>query len=102
MRLAARIATLDPVQGVDQQAEPYFLFAVAATLDLAEGGVGLCTECTLEPGQRVLVELQLPGERLVERRGRVVWAAPTEAGLGRLGIQFDDADDGATRFAIEC
>jgi hypothetical protein len=89
-RLSARISTLDPVEPANREGAPYFVLAVATTVDVAEGGVGLRSDCGFEAGQRVVVELELPDAQVVERRGRVVWATLDESGVERLGVEFEE------------
>ena len=90
--LPVRVSTIDP-ETDPWTGQPYFRSSREWSANISRGGLFLQTREPLLPGQRVLLELSLPGGRSVEAVGRVAWARrampvdddPSDAGIG---LQF--------------
>ena len=95
LRLRARISTLEPE--IDPQTgKNFFRTSKEVCANVSRGGAFFFMQETIPKGQRVLVELELPGGHEVEVVGRVAWvrdAPTTEAPAGKalragIGVQF--------------
>lgn len=90
--LPLRLSTIDP-ETDPWTGKPFFRTAREWSGNVSRGGIFVLTDEPILPGQRVLVELALPGGDSIEAVGRVAWARrlmtaegePAEAGLG---LQF--------------
>lgn len=90
--LPVRISTLDP-ETDPWTGKPFFRSSREWSGNVSRGGVFVRTREPILPGQRVLVELDLPGGEAIEAVGRVAWTRrilspegdDPEAGLG---LQF--------------
>ncbi len=90
--LPVRISTIDP-ETDPWTGKPFFRSSREWAANVSRGGVFVRTDEPLLPGQRVLVEVDLPGGQAVEAVGRVAWIrrvlhgelAGSEAGAG---LQF--------------
>ena len=98
VQMPIRISTIDAE--IDPRSGRRFFRASSETCaNISRSGAFVPTEETLSPGRRLLVELELPGGKTVQRMGRVVWArtgsAPkTPGGSGLvpgIGIEFAEA-----------
>jgi uncharacterized protein (TIGR02266 family) len=70
--LPVRISTIDP-ETDPWTGKPFFRSAREWSTNVSRGGIFLRTREPLLPGQRVLVEVDLPGGEAVEAVGRVAW-----------------------------
>lgn len=85
--LPVRISTIDP-ETDPWTGRPFFRSSREWSSNVSRGGVFVRTSEPILPGQRVLVELALPGGSAVEAVGRVAWAKRV------LRADRDDADSG--------
>jgi uncharacterized protein (TIGR02266 family) len=67
-----RIATIDPERDPGD-GRPFFRSSREVCENVSRGGLFIRTAEPLEPGRRLLVELELPGGNEVEAIGRVAW-----------------------------
>lgn len=90
--MPVRISTIesekDPWTG-----RPFFRATKETCSNLSRGGAFVRTEEPLDPGRRVLVEIDLPGGRQLEAIGRVAWSKRVLGPPGRapgsgVGIEF--------------
>jgi uncharacterized protein (TIGR02266 family) len=72
LNLPVRIATIDP-ETDPTTGQRFFRSFRDTCANLSPGGLFVETSEPLEPGRRILVELELPGGRDVEAVGRVAW-----------------------------
>ena len=93
--LRARISTLEPE--IDRRTgKRFFRTSEEVCANVSRRGVFISMQETIPKDQRVLVELELPGDHEVEIVGRVAWvrdAPTTEAPAGKalragIGVQF--------------
>jgi uncharacterized protein (TIGR02266 family) len=90
--LPVRISTIDP-ETDPWTGKPFFRRSREWSTNISRGGVFLRTREPLLPGQRVLLEVALPGGQAIEAVGRVAWArrvmrAGTEEEDAGIGVQF--------------
>jgi uncharacterized protein (TIGR02266 family) len=88
VRVSAIDPEIDPATG-----SPCYTSIEESSVNLSEGGVFVPTTDTLTPGRRVLIEVDLPGGRIVQALGTVAWRrAPHAARSGDrpagMGIEF--------------
>jgi hypothetical protein len=88
---SVRISTIDPeVDAATGRA--FFRTAQQACLDVSRGGMRLHSDEPLQPGRRLLLELDLPGGGSLEAIGRVAWSrVETDRNNQRwvgLGVEF--------------
>lgn len=89
VRLNVRISTIDPEPDAGT-GRPHFRTSEETCANVSRGGVFVATAEPVAPGRRLLLELDLPGGRIVEAIGRVAWTksvlAPaslrSESGIG--------------------
>jgi hypothetical protein len=89
--VGVRISTIEPERD-PWTGRPFFRASQETCANLSRGGAFIRTEEPLTPGQRVLLELQLPTGQ-VEAIGRVAWSkrvmAPRERDTeGGIGVEF--------------
>jgi hypothetical protein len=99
IRLRARISTIDP-ETDPFTGKPFFRTCEESSANLSQSGVFVAMRDTIPPGRRVLIEIDLPGDRTVQTVGRVAWTrttssaekAPAGAAQGKtesgVGIEF--------------
>jgi uncharacterized protein (TIGR02266 family) len=71
-RLPARISTIDP-ETDPFTGKSFFRTCEETSANVSEGGLFVAMRETIPPGRRVLVELELPGGRVIQTPGRVAW-----------------------------
>lgn len=90
--LPVRISTIDP-ETDPWTGKPFFRSTREWSGNISRGGLFVQTREPILPGQRVLLELSLPGGRSIEAVGRVAWArrvmrvGSDESDAG-IGLQF--------------
>ncbi len=87
--LPVRISTIDP-ETDPWTGKPFFRSSREWSTNISRGGLFVRTQEPILPGQRVLLELALPGGRAIEAVGRVAWARR----VMRVGAEEDDAGIG--------
>lgn len=87
--LPVRISTIDP-ETDPWTGKPFFRSSREWSINVSRGGLFVRTQEPILPGQRVLLELSLPGGRTIEAVGRVAWARR----VMRVGTEEDDAGVG--------
>ena len=91
VRVPVRISTLD-AETDPGSGRRYFRASQEICTNLSRGGVFIRTADPLEPGRRLLVELELPDGRPFEAIGRVAWAkqplGSEDAEPRGVGVQF--------------
>lgn len=87
--LPVRISTIDP-ETDPWTGKPFFRSSREWSTNVSRGGLFVRTQEPILPGQRVLLELSLPGGRSIEAVGRVAWARR----VMRAGAEEDDAGIG--------
>ena len=92
VKLDARLSTVEAEQ--EGAGAPYFVLANATTLDVADAGIGLESDSPIEPGRRVVVEIDIGDGLTVERAGKVVWHSKEPGGASFMGIAFDEVLSG--------
>lgn len=90
-RLRVRISTIEPERD-PWTGRPFFRASQETCANLSRGGAFIQTEEPLAPGQRILLELQLPNGQ-VEAIGRVAWSKRVMAARerdteGGIGVEF--------------
>jgi len=90
--IPVRISTIDP-ETDPWTGKSFFRSVEDVSLNISRGGMCVRTEEPISPGQRVLLELFLPGEKPLETVGRVKWMNSslrpgTEEGPRGLGLEF--------------
>lgn len=80
-----RISTLD-AETDPQSGRPFFRSSRELCSNVSRGGLFIRTAEPLEPGRRLLVELELPGGNEVEAVGRVAWVKKSLAPGGERGV----------------
>jgi uncharacterized protein (TIGR02266 family) len=87
--LPVRISTIDP-ETDPWTGKPFFRSSREWSTNISRGGLFVRTQEPILPGQRVLLELSLPGGQGIEAVGRVAWARR----VMRVGADEDDAGIG--------
>jgi Tfp pilus assembly protein PilZ len=90
VRVPIRISTIDPEKG-----KLYFFTAEEYSSNISRGGAFITTPEPIDPGRRVLVEIDIPSGSSIQTIGRVVWnriapisaETPAKSRPG-IGIQF--------------
>lgn len=72
LNVPVRIATIDAERD-PRSGRPFFRSSREVCSNVSRGGLFIRTAEPLEPGRRLLVELELPGGSEVEALGRVAW-----------------------------
>ncbi|MBW2272453.1 MAG: PilZ domain-containing protein [Deltaproteobacteria bacterium] len=86
--MGVRLSTVDPE--TDSQGKAFFRSSEERCFDISRGGTFVMTSDPIEPGLRVLLELDIPGGSTVQTLARVVWKT-VEAGGSRpagIGVEF--------------
>lgn len=91
-RIPVRISTIEPDTD-PWTGRPYFRHSQEVCGNVSRGGAFVRTAELLDPGKRVLLEMQLPDGSQVEAIGRVAWTkrAISAAGDGPdsgVGVEF--------------
>jgi Tfp pilus assembly protein PilZ len=90
--IPVRISTIEPERD-PWTGRRYFRASQETCANLSRGGAFVRTVELLDPGRRVLIEMELPGGGHVEAIGRVAWtkrsltSGPAELGTG-VGVEF--------------
>jgi len=90
--IPVRISTVDP-ETDPWTGKSFFRAIEDVSVNISRGGLYVRTEEPIQPGQRVLLELFIPGEKPVETVGRVKWMNSTmqsnagDRGTG-IGVEF--------------
>lgn len=92
VEMPVRISTIDPEYEA-RTGRPYFRTSTETSANLSPGGAFVQTHEAIEPGKRLLVELDLPDGRSIQTIGKVVWRKSTVQTSRRLpgtgiGIEF--------------
>jgi Tfp pilus assembly protein PilZ len=87
-----RISTIEPERD-PFTGRPFFRASHETAANVSRGGAFVHTSEPLDPGRRLLVEVQLPGSEPVEAIGRVAWTKRILAPHARdpesgIGIEF--------------
>jgi uncharacterized protein (TIGR02266 family) len=97
LELPVRLTSIDPER--DRRGAPFFRATREHCANVSAGGACLRTADPLEPGSRVLLELELPDGQAFETLGRVAWSRSSvlrdgvvEAGCGVefLGLSSEE------------
>ena len=72
VRIPLRLSTIDPKTDPGSH-RPYFLTSEEYSANVSRGGAFVLTDETLDPGSRLVIELELPNGPTVQRIARVVW-----------------------------
>ena len=95
VRLRVKISTIDP-ETDPWTGKTFFRTSEETCANVSRGGAFVLTEETITPGQRLLLELEVPGGESVQAIGRVAWSqtrlsAEEPAGstnLAGVGVEF--------------
>lgn len=94
VRIPVRISTIDPERD-PATGKLFFFTADEFSANVSRGGAFVATPELIDPGRRVLVEIDIPNGSSLQAVGRVVWKrlakpdAETPAGQrAGIGIQF--------------
>ncbi len=94
VRIPVRISTIDP-ETDPRTGKLFFFTSDEFSANLSRGGAFVTTPEPIEPGRRVLVEIEIPNGSNVQAIGRVVWKQIAKPGAGTsaserpgIGIQF--------------
>lgn len=82
VRVPIRISTIDPEKD-PHTGKLYFFTSEEYSANISRGGAFVATPESIDPGRRVLVEIDIPEGSSVQTLGRVVWK--------RLGVGKMDA-----------
>jgi Tfp pilus assembly protein PilZ len=96
VQLRARISTIDP-ETDPLTGKPFFRTCDETCANVSRGGVFVSTRESIPAGRRVLVELEIPGGRLIQTVGRVAWARvtlPSEAADAPAGTTSETPEPG--------
>lgn len=94
VRIPVRISTIDP-ETDPRTGKLFFFTSDEFSANLSRGGAFVTTPEPIEPGRRVLVEIEIPNGSSIQTIGRVVWkqlpissdGTPARQRPG-VGIQF--------------
>ena len=91
-RIPVRVSTIEPERD-RWTGRPFFRATNETCANVSRGGAFIQTAEPMEPGRRLLLELELPGGSPVEAIGRVAWnkRVLTPGGLegeAGIGIEF--------------
>lgn len=96
VRVPIRISTIDPEKD-PKTGKLYFFTSEEHSANISRGGAFVATPEDIDPGRRVLVEIDIPNGSNIQTLGRVVWKrVGTDSGPGAgsrkswagIGIQF--------------
>ncbi|MCP4036013.1 MAG: PilZ domain-containing protein [bacterium] len=96
VRVPIRISTIDPDKD-PKTGKLYFFTSEELSANISRGGAFVATPEDIDPGRRVLVEIDIPNGSNIQTLGRVVWKrVGTGAGQAEtsprarsgIGIQF--------------
>jgi Tfp pilus assembly protein PilZ len=94
VRVPIRISTIDPEKD-PETGKLYFYTSQEVSANISRGGAFVATPEPIDPGRRVLVEIDIPNGSNIQTIGRVVWkridptmAESSPAGRTGIGIQF--------------
>jgi Tfp pilus assembly protein PilZ len=94
LRIPIRISTIDPEKD-PETGKLYFYTSEEYSANISRGGAFVATPEPIDPGRRVLVEIDIPNGSNIQTIGRVVWKhlaiGSGEATANRrsgIGIQF--------------
>jgi Tfp pilus assembly protein PilZ len=94
VRIPLRISTIDPKTDPGAH-RPYFLTSEECSADVSRGGAFVLTDEALDPGSRLVIELELPSGPTIQRIARVVWNRISIPGIESIpnrrpgiGIEF--------------
>ncbi len=94
VRVPVRISTIDPAIDLET-GTPYFQTCEEACSNISRGGIFVATTEVIEPGRRLLVEVEIPEGGTLQSIGQVVWrrigipgASPSPAARPGIGIRF--------------
>ena len=94
IRVPIRISTIDPEKD-PETGKLYFYTSQEVSANISRGGAFVATPEPIDPGRRVLVEIDIPNGSNIQTIGRVVWKrinpAKAEANPAQrtgIGIQF--------------
>jgi uncharacterized protein (TIGR02266 family) len=87
-----RISTIEPERD-PWTGRPFFRSLQERCANVSRGGVFVRTDEPLDPGRRILVEIQLPSGRPLEAIGRIAWvkrvmAPASDEPESGIGIEF--------------
>jgi len=87
-----RISTIEP-ESDPWTGRPYFRASQETCGNVSRGGAFVRTTDLLDPGKRVLLEMQLPDGRQIEALGRVAWTKRAITASGEqpdsgVGVEF--------------
>jgi hypothetical protein len=82
--MRVRISTVDPE--TDPEGRAFFRSSEERCLDISRGGTFVMTPDPIQPGLRVLLELDIPGGDTVQTLARVVWKRLEGGGSKPAGI----------------
>jgi hypothetical protein len=85
IRLSTIDPELDPWTG-----RPFFRSCEEIVADVSRGGARILSEAPLDPGRRLLLEMELPDGRAFEAIARVAWRRlePSASAPYGLGLEF--------------
>ena len=94
LRIPLRISTIDPKTDPGTP-RPYFLTSEEFSANVSRGGAFVLTDEALDPGSRLIIELELPNGPTIQRIARVVWNRISIPGVDSIpnrrpgiGIEF--------------
>lgn len=94
IRVPIRISTIDPEKD-PETGKLYFYTSQEVSANISRGGAFVATPEPIDPGRRVLVEIEIPNGPNIQTIGRVVWKridpGKADANPNRrsgIGIQF--------------
>ncbi len=94
LRVPIRISTIDPEKD-PETGRLYFYTSEEVSANISRGGAFVATPEPIDPGRRLLVEIDIPNGSSIQTIGRVVWkrvaAGRAEAAATKrpgIGIQF--------------
>ncbi|MBW2712489.1 MAG: PilZ domain-containing protein [Deltaproteobacteria bacterium] len=87
-----RLSTIEPETDL-YTGKSFFRAMDEISVNISRGGLFLRTSDAVRPGQRVLLEINLPGEKAIETVGRVRWmnsrfTTEGETPDNGLGVEF--------------
>ncbi len=99
--IPVRISTIEPERD-PWTGRPFFRASKEVCANVSHGGVFVNTAEPLKPGQRLLIEVNLPDSRSLEAIGRVAWTKRVlkpNAPDGESGIGIEFIGGAAGQFA---
>lgn len=94
LRVPIRISTIDPEKD-PETGKLYFYTSQEVSANISRGGAFVATPEPIDPGRRVLVEIEIPNGSNIQTIGRVIWkrvsssrAGANPTGRSGIGIQF--------------